>query len=69
MLSFISEQAAQKNGFPIVYGDRSPPAILQTAGISSPQAVMVMHAYRKGKKGGGYPKNKACFSCSNIWLL
>lgn len=41
---FPSTQAAQKAGFPILYGDGSRPAVLQSAGISSPKAVMVMYA-------------------------
>ncbi|KAF9616396.1 hypothetical protein IFM89_029650 [Coptis chinensis] len=36
-------KAARKTGFPILYGDGSRPAVLQTAGISSPKAVMVMY--------------------------
>ncbi|XP_012572450.1 K(+) efflux antiporter 3, chloroplastic isoform X2 [Cicer arietinum] len=35
-------QAARKLGFPILYGDGSRPAVLQSAGISSPKAIMVM---------------------------
>ncbi|KAL4274781.1 hypothetical protein AHAS_Ahas20G0041500 [Arachis hypogaea] len=34
--------AAKKAGFPIHYGDGSHPAVLQSAGISSPKAIMVM---------------------------
>ncbi|KAG6498664.1 K(+) efflux antiporter 3, chloroplastic-like [Zingiber officinale] len=37
---------ARKLGFPILYGDGSRPAVLQSAGISSPKAVMVMYAGR-----------------------
>ncbi|EHA8590486.1 K(+) efflux antiporter 3, chloroplastic-like [Cocos nucifera] len=37
-------KAAQKAGFPVLYGDGSRPAVLQSAGISSPKAVMVMYA-------------------------
>ncbi|XP_058081393.1 K(+) efflux antiporter 3, chloroplastic-like isoform X2 [Magnolia sinica] len=37
-------KAARKLGFPILYGDGSRPAVLQSAGISSPKAVMVMYA-------------------------
>ncbi|XP_074558288.1 K(+) efflux antiporter 3, chloroplastic [Curcuma longa] len=39
-------KAARKLGFPILYGDGSRPAVLQSAGISSPKAVMVMYAGR-----------------------
>lgn len=41
--SCCSNQAARKLGFPILYGDGSRPAVLQSAGISSPKAVMVMY--------------------------
>ncbi|KAK4802114.1 hypothetical protein SAY86_000317 [Trapa natans] len=40
-------KASQKLGFPILYGDGSRPAVLQSAGISSPKAVMVMYTGRK----------------------
>ncbi|KAI3883613.1 hypothetical protein MKX03_016295 [Papaver bracteatum] len=33
----------RKMGFPILYGDGSRPAVLQSAGISTPKAVMVMY--------------------------
>lgn len=36
-------QSASKMGFPVLYGDGSRPAVLQSAGISSPKAVMVMY--------------------------
>ncbi|KAG9445890.1 hypothetical protein H6P81_012018 [Aristolochia fimbriata] len=36
-------KAAQELGFPVLYGDGSRPAVLQSAGISSPKAVMVMY--------------------------
>ncbi|KAL5726934.1 K(+) efflux antiporter 3 [Ranunculus cassubicifolius] len=36
-------KTARKKGFPILYGDGSRPLVLQTAGISSPKAVMVMY--------------------------
>nr|XP_029145387.1 K(+) efflux antiporter 3, chloroplastic isoform X4 [Arachis hypogaea] len=39
---FDVEFAAKKAGFPIHYGDGSHPAVLQSAGISSPKAIMVM---------------------------
>lgn len=39
-------KAARKLGFPVLYGDGSRPAVLQSAGISSPKAVMVMYAGR-----------------------
>ncbi|MED6134053.1 K(+) efflux antiporter 3, chloroplastic [Stylosanthes scabra] len=38
---------AQKLGFPILYGDGSRPAVLQSAGISSPKAIMVMYTGKK----------------------
>ncbi|MED6169518.1 K(+) efflux antiporter 3, chloroplastic [Stylosanthes scabra] len=38
---------AQKLGFPIVYGDGSRPAVLQSAGISSPKAIMIMYTGKK----------------------
>ncbi|GMN63382.1 hypothetical protein TIFTF001_032455 [Ficus carica] len=34
-------KASRKLGFPILYGDGSRPAVLQSAGISSPKAVMI----------------------------
>nr|XP_023870361.1 K(+) efflux antiporter 3, chloroplastic [Quercus suber] len=37
-------KASRKLGFPILYGDGSRPAVLQSAGISSPKAVMVMYS-------------------------
>ncbi|GMY38904.1 K(+) efflux antiporter 3, chloroplastic [Fagus crenata] len=40
-------KASRKLGFPILYGDGSRPAVLQSAGISSPKAVMVMYTGRK----------------------
>ncbi|CAI9104167.1 OLC1v1002792C1 [Oldenlandia corymbosa var. corymbosa] len=36
-------KASRKLGFPVLYGDGSLPAVLQSAGISSPKAVMVMY--------------------------
>uniref|UniRef100_A0A3Q7JM78 RCK N-terminal domain-containing protein n=1 Tax=Solanum lycopersicum TaxID=4081 RepID=A0A3Q7JM78_SOLLC len=36
-------KASTKLGFPVIYGDGSRPAVLQSAGISSPKAVMVMY--------------------------
>ncbi|KAI3509445.1 hypothetical protein L1887_24716 [Cichorium endivia] len=36
-------KASRKLGFPILYGDGSRAAVLQSAGISSPKAVMVMY--------------------------
>lgn len=36
-------KAARKLGFPILYGDGSRPAVLNSAGVSSPKAVMVMY--------------------------
>ncbi|KAL4391666.1 hypothetical protein HN51_013098 [Arachis hypogaea] len=38
---------AQKLGFPILYGDGSRPAVLQSAGISSPKAIMIMYTGKK----------------------
>lgn len=40
-------KASRKLGFPIQYGDGSRPAVLQSAGISSPKAVMVMYEGRQ----------------------
>lgn len=40
-------KASRKLGFPILYGDGSRPAVLQSAGISSPKAVMVMYTGKK----------------------
>lgn len=40
---FMCKQASRKLGFPVLYGDGSRPAVLQSAGISSPKAVMVMY--------------------------
>eukprot|EP00252_Welwitschia_mirabilis_P019739 TRINITY_DN4653_c0_g1_i2.p2 TRINITY_DN4653_c0_g1~~TRINITY_DN4653_c0_g1_i2.p2 ORF type:complete len:392 (+),score=112.08 TRINITY_DN4653_c0_g1_i2:1807-2982(+) len=37
-------KAARKLGFPVLYGDGSRPAVLQTAGITQPKAVMVVYA-------------------------
>ncbi|KAK1295506.1 hypothetical protein QJS10_CPA16g01429 [Acorus calamus] len=39
-------KASRNLGFPILYGDGSRPAVLQSAGISSPKAVMVMYTGR-----------------------
>ncbi|XP_078430655.1 K+ efflux antiporter 3 [Wolffia australiana] len=36
-------KASRKLGFPVLYGDGSRPAVLQSAGIPSPKAVMVMY--------------------------
>ncbi|RWR77892.1 K+ efflux antiporter 3, chloroplastic [Cinnamomum micranthum f. kanehirae] len=36
-------KAARKLGFPILYGDGSRPTVLQSAGIFSPKAVMIMY--------------------------
>lgn len=41
------EQGATNLGFPVLYGDGSRPAVLQSAGISSPKAVMVMYSARE----------------------
>ncbi|GJY82935.1 K(+) efflux antiporter 3, chloroplastic [Tanacetum coccineum] len=40
-------KASSKLGFPILYGDGSRAAVLQSAGISSPKAVMVMYEGRQ----------------------
>ncbi|KAI6678258.1 hypothetical protein NL676_039054 [Syzygium grande] len=40
-------KASRKLGFPILYGDGSRPTVLQSAGIASPKAVMVMYTGRK----------------------
>lgn len=40
-------KASGKLGFPILYGDGSRPTVLQSAGITSPKAVMVMYTGRK----------------------
>ncbi|KAK8957546.1 hypothetical protein KSP39_PZI000456 [Platanthera zijinensis] len=40
-------KAARKLGFPILYGDGSRPAVLNSAGISSPKAVMVMYTEKE----------------------
>ncbi|KAH0457379.1 hypothetical protein IEQ34_012694 [Dendrobium chrysotoxum] len=42
-LNLSEVKAARRLGFPILYGDGSRPAVLQSAGISSPKAVMVMY--------------------------
>ncbi|CAH2071646.1 unnamed protein product [Thlaspi arvense] len=38
---------SRKQGFPILYGDGSRPSVLQSAGVSSPKAILIMY---KGKK-------------------
>lgn len=40
-------KAARKLGFPVLYGDGSRPAVLHTAGITMPKAVMVMYTSRQ----------------------
>ncbi|KAM0061062.1 putative regulator of K+ conductance, cation/H+ exchanger, NAD(P)-binding domain superfamily [Helianthus debilis subsp. tardiflorus] len=40
-------KASSKLGFPVLYGDGSRAAVLQSAGISSPKAVMVMYEGRQ----------------------
>lgn len=40
-------KASRKLGFPVLYGDASRPAVLQSAGISSPRAIMVMYTGKK----------------------
>ncbi|CAN6352419.1 unnamed protein product [Urochloa humidicola] len=36
-------KSARKSGFPVLYGDGSRPAVLQSAGIAFPKAIMVMY--------------------------
>lgn len=36
-------QESRKLGFSVLYGDGSRPEVLQSAGIASPKAVMIMH--------------------------
>lgn len=43
----VTGQAARQLGFPVFYGDGSRPAVLQSAGISSPKAIMVMLTGKK----------------------
>lgn len=40
-------QESRKLGFPILYGDASRPAVLLSAGITSPKAVMIMYTDKK----------------------
>ncbi|KAH9612722.1 hypothetical protein KSS87_019942 [Heliosperma pusillum] len=40
-------KAAKDQGFPVLYGDGSRPLVLQSAGISSPKAVLVMYPDKK----------------------
>ncbi|CAL0331455.1 unnamed protein product [Lupinus luteus] len=40
-------KAASKIGFPILFGDGSRPDVLQSAGINSPKAIMVMYTGKK----------------------
>ncbi|WJX15203.1 hypothetical protein P8452_05380 [Trifolium repens] len=40
-------KAARKQGFPILYGDGSRPVVLQSAGIFSPKAIMIMLTEKK----------------------
>lgn len=47
LLWFFHHQTSRKLGFPVLYGDGSRPAVLQSAGISSPKAVMVMFTEKK----------------------
>ncbi|XP_022762862.1 K(+) efflux antiporter 3, chloroplastic-like [Durio zibethinus] len=44
----FSDTASRKLVFQILYGDGSSPAVLHSASISSPKAVMIMY---RGKKG------------------
>ncbi|XP_073004748.1 K(+) efflux antiporter 3, chloroplastic [Typha latifolia] len=44
-------KAARKSGFPTLYGDGSRPAVLQSAGISSPKAVMIMYTEKERTTG------------------
>ncbi|KAI4296483.1 hypothetical protein L6164_036437 [Bauhinia variegata] len=43
----LDPKGARKLGFPILYGDGSLPSVLQSAGISSPKAVMIMYTGKK----------------------
>ncbi|GJZ35600.1 K(+) efflux antiporter 3, chloroplastic [Tanacetum coccineum] len=43
----IVKHASSKLGFPILYGDGSRAALLQSVGISSPKAVMVIYEGRQ----------------------
>ncbi|KAF8655676.1 hypothetical protein HU200_060996 [Digitaria exilis] len=36
-------KSARKSGYPVLYGDGSRPAVLQSAGITFPKAIMVMY--------------------------
>ncbi|OEL26897.1 K(+) efflux antiporter 3, chloroplastic [Dichanthelium oligosanthes] len=36
-------KSARRSGFPVLYGDGSRPAVLQSAGITFPKAIMVMY--------------------------
>ncbi|KAH7575508.1 hypothetical protein JRO89_XS02G0125700 [Xanthoceras sorbifolium] len=40
-------ETSRKLGFSILYGDGSRPAVLQSAGISSPKAVMILYTGKK----------------------
>ncbi|KAG6409088.1 hypothetical protein SASPL_132120 [Salvia splendens] len=38
---------SRKLGFPVLYGDGSRPAVLQSAGINSPKAILIMYTGKK----------------------
>lgn len=40
-------KTSRKLGFPVLYGDGSRPAVLQSAGVSSPKAIMIMYTEKK----------------------
>lgn len=46
-LFLLHVQESRKNGLPIMYGDGSRPTVLQSSGISSPKAVMIMYTEKK----------------------
>ncbi|XP_058190737.1 K(+) efflux antiporter 3, chloroplastic-like [Rhododendron vialii] len=46
-IDFSVVKASRKLGFPVLYGDASRPTVLQSAGISSPRAIMVMYTGKK----------------------
>ncbi|ONM32801.1 K(+) efflux antiporter 3 chloroplastic [Zea mays] len=42
-LNPVVVKSARKSGFPVLFGDGSRPAVLQSAGITFPKAIMVMY--------------------------
>ncbi|XP_042007971.1 K(+) efflux antiporter 3, chloroplastic-like [Salvia splendens] len=40
-------KTSRKLGFPVLYGDGSRPAVLQSAGINSPKAILIMYTGKK----------------------